>query len=387
MWQVFFKVTSGDAAPLVTDIEKVKAMVKEAVPDALVMDRGRGWSKAVSVRANIQAALSSVDLNEDPRLLTVLQPAPEKDYKTGGSDAIKGDFRRLNEPDTVILFASQARRLEVEVGDEITLQTETMTGRTNTIDVTVIGIAKDMSLLSSWTMFTPKQVTRTLYQLNDNTSGAIWLILPDISQSTQVAEQLRQLFRDKGYRVMDPESKPFFMKFETVMGEDWTGQAIDVTIWEDEVSFLTWVLTAFRTVMAMLISILVVIIAIGIMNAMWNTVRERTREVGTMRAIGMQRGQVLTLFLLEGLVLGMGSTSLGALLGALVAIGLDAARLPVPIDAMKAILLSDTLHLSIQVSSLFTSIFFLTLCTTLATLWPALRAASLRPVVALSHAE
>ena len=35
---------------------------------------------------------------------------------------------------------------------------------------------------------------------------------------------------------------------------------------------------------------LLVIIAVGIMNTLWIAIRERTREIGTLRAIGMQRG-------------------------------------------------------------------------------------------------
>ena len=43
----------------------------------------------------------------------------------------------------------------------------------------------------------------------------------------------------------------------------------------------------------MLIIVLLVIIAVGIMNTMWIAIRERTREIGTLRAIGMQRARVL----------------------------------------------------------------------------------------------
>ena len=41
--------------------------------------------------------------------------------------------------------------------------------------------------------------------------------------------------------------------------------------------------------------------SIGIMNTMWIAIRERTREIGTLRAIGMQRRAVLWMFLLEAL--------------------------------------------------------------------------------------
>jgi putative ABC transport system permease protein len=153
------------------------------------------------------------------------------------------------------------------------------------------------------------------------------------------------------------------------------------------VSFLTWILTGFDALTLFLTSVLVGVIAIGIMNAMWTSVRERTREVGTMRAIGMSRPKVLILFLLEALLLGLMASGVGATLGAITAIGLDVARIRIPSDAAQSILLSDTLNLSVQPHLLLASVVFLTLLTTAAAAWPSMRAATLRPVKALQHVE
>ena len=95
------------------------------------------------------------------------------------------------------------------------------------------------------------------------------------------------------------------MKFQSVTREDWTGQKLDVTTWEDEISFMTWTLKALNGLTFVLILILLAIVVIGIMNTMWIAIRERTREIGTLRAIGMQRGAVLWMFLLESLMLGL----------------------------------------------------------------------------------
>jgi len=61
--------------------------------------------------------------------------------------------------------------------------------------------------------------------------------------------------------------------------------------------------------------IMAVIVAAGVMNTALMSVFERTREVGTMRAVGARRSRVLALFLLEAALLGLAGAALGAALG------------------------------------------------------------------------
>ena len=131
-----------------------------------------------------------------------------------------------------------------------------------------------------------------------------------------IAARLRDALEKRGYRVMDADPRAFWMKFETVNARRVDGQKLDVTTWEDELSFMTWTLTALQRPDRRPDRHPVAIIVIGIMNTMWIAIRERTREIGTLRAIGMQRRGVLRMFLLESLMLGLFGTIAGALAGA-----------------------------------------------------------------------
>lgn len=371
----FYKASAGAAAPVITDVPRIREIVAANTPGLdYVVDRNRGWGKLVSPTGAIQVGISGIDVAEEERFFDHLQ-------------VVSGDPKQLALPQSALLFENQAERLEIGVGDVLTIQTETLGGRTNTIDVTVVAIAQDVGLLSSFSIFTPKSTVYELYRLPEDSSGAVWVYLHDIDDAEAAMKHLRGVFAAEGYAVMDHVSAPFWMKFETVMGEDWTGQKLDLTTWRDEVSMLTWVITAFDTVTWFLVAILVAIIAVGIMNTMWNAVRERTREVGTMRAIGMRRGRVAVLFLLEALLLGLFATTAGALLGSVVAIALDAADLIVPVDAVAAILLSDRLNLSVHLGDVLSAVAVLTALTGLSALWPAIRASRLQPITALGHAD
>lgn len=384
----FYKVTPGSAAPVVTHASEIRRIVEENTPGLdYTLERHRSWGKAVSETGTVQSGLTGIIPAEEERFFNTLQLAKESDYVEGGRDEIIGDPRKLAEPHTVVFFANQAKRLGVKVGDVVTYKTETQVGRANTLDLKVVAVAKDLGLLSSFSCFTQKQTVLELGQLDPDTTGAIWVYLKDIDDAPKQMAHLREVFLAKGYRLMDYNPNPFFFKFEDVQGEDWTGQKLDLTLWKDEVSFLSWVIIAFDTVTWFLTSILVAIITIGIMNAMWQSVRERTREIGTMRAVGMGRMQTLGLFMAEAVLLGLFSTVAGAAGGVLIAVIVDAADIHVPMEAMASILLSDSIHLSVQPLTVLKAVVFLTGFTGLSALWPAIQAALLQPVKALAHVE
>lgn len=384
----FYKQTPTSAGPLVTHVDEVRKIVAENTPNLdYMVDRSRGWGKLISTTGSVQSGLSGIEVSEEDHFFDIITLAKESEYKEGGRDVALGDPRDLTKPNTIMLFVNHAKRLDVTVGDLVTVQIETMGGQTNTVDVTVVAVAKDLGLLSSFAVYLPKPTIRELYRIDDDVGGAVWVYLKDIDESEATMKHLRQVFTDKGYRVMDHVEAPFYMKFETVSGEDWTGQKIDLTTWRDEVAMLTWVITAFDTVTGALVAVLIVIIAVGIMNSMWNTVRERTREVGTMRAIGMQRGQVALLFLAEAFLLGLFATTVGSAIGITLALAIDALQVTVPVDAVKFVLLADTLHFKVRPMSVLFAITTLTTVTSLSAIWPAVRAAGLRPVIAIGYAQ
>jgi len=134
----------------------------------------------------------------------------------------------------------------------------------------------------------------------------------------------------------------------------------------------------------LLTTVLLTIIAVGIMNSLWIAIRERTREIGTLRAIGMQRGGIMAMFVLEAFCLGVLGTAAGAVLGCLAALGLNALHLPVP-EGAQFFTMSSTLRFALEPARIFGGAAVITLCCTLISLIPSFRAARMRPVTAISH--
>lgn len=370
----FFKVTAGQSAPVVTDVRQVVELVKRSVPEMdFAVERGRGWAKVISDSGSMQAGINGIDIRHEPEFKRVLK-------------ITSGNIDDLAEPNTVLVFEAQLKKLGVKVGDAITISAQTTRGVANTIDCRVVAIARDVGLLSAWNVYVPSQTLRALYQLSPAVTGAVHIHLKQAEQpnARRIAARLRGALEAAGHRVMEEDPRAFWMKFEAVNREDWTGQKLDVTTWEDELSFLTWTVQLLDGMTAVLLIILIAIVVTGIMNTMWIAIRERTREIGTLRAIGMQRGGVLGMFLFESILLGFAAACAGALLGVGIASAVNAMEVGVPIS-VQLFLMSDRLYLAVHPSAVVFAVVLLTVITALAALYPSLRAARLRPVAAMSH--
>jgi putative ABC transport system permease protein len=124
----------------------------------------------------------------------------------------------------------------------------------------------------------------------------------------------------------------------------------------------------FAVVMGSIAAISLLVGGIGIMNIMLANIYERTKEIGTLRALGAQRKTILTQFLFEAVTL----TGLGGILG--VAIGFLIAVLIKYLAGMPTVVTLSSVLVALAVSIL-TGIIFGTN--------PAWKAANLSPIEAL----
>jgi ABC-type lipoprotein release transport system permease subunit len=300
-------------------------------------------------------------------------------------EVVEGSLDGLTQPNTILLSEKQAERLKVKVGDALTLSAPTARGVANTMDVRVVGIMRSVGVLSSIFSFIPEESLRRLYQLNERTTGAIHLYLKDADAAPQVMSRLLADLRTAGYRVMDHDPQPYWMKLMTkVNSEDWTGQKLDVTTWQDEVAFLDTMLKIVSGLATILVSVLLFIVVIGIMNTLWIAIRERTREIGTLRAIGMQRRKVAWLFLLEAGLLALGGATAGVLAGWGASALINAAEVRVN-EGLQMLISQDRLQILVRPAMLVAAVVGITLLTAIGALLPAVRAARLRPVTAMHH--
>ena len=144
---------------------------------------------------------------------------------------------------------------------------------------------------------------------------------------------------------------------------------------EQAVQTINTILVAIQIVISGIAAISLFVGGIGIANTMYTSVLERTKEIGTMKAVGARRKDILFVFLTESAVLGLVGGVIGAIIGLtlafLVAFGVQ--------SAFEG--LNFTVAISYPLLSL--SILFSLVVGVISGILPAIQASRLNPIEAL----
>jgi|TARA_B100000315_G_C14577901_1_gene588891 putative ABC transport system permease protein len=147
----------------------------------------------------------------------------------------------------------------------------------------------------------------------------------------------------------------------------------------DTINTLNSTLFAVQLFVYIIAAISLLVGGIGIMNTMYTSVLERTKEIGIMKSIGAQNKDVFLFFLLESGFLGFIGGLIGILIGTLIAKGFAY------VGSMQ--LGSDLIHADISFSLIFGALAFSFIIGCIAGITPAIQASKLNPVDALRHVK
>jgi lipoprotein-releasing system permease protein len=137
-----------------------------------------------------------------------------------------------------------------------------------------------------------------------------------------------------------------------------------------------------KLAMGLILFLIVVVAAFNIISTLVMVVADRTREIGILKAMGMTRRGILTVFVLQGAWIGVVGTVAGTVLGLVLAWALGTYQLiPIPPEVYFV----DHLPVSVKVSDVLQIIGASVAVAFAATIYPALQASRLEPVDAIRH--
>jgi putative ABC transport system permease protein len=163
------------------------------------------------------------------------------------------------------------------------------------------------------------------------------------------------------------------------------GPPLAVRTFEELNPFFVQSMRLFDVIFGFIFALIGGIVLFTVGNTMSAAVVERTVEIGTLRAIGLRRGGLQRLFVLEGLLIGCGGALAGVVAGFLLAFVINHAGITWQPPSS-----SEFVPLHVKVAGEHAMIFGtaagLVLVAVLSAWWPSYRAARLNVVEALRHA-
>ncbi|MCK7513540.1 MAG: FtsX-like permease family protein [Desulfobacterales bacterium] len=126
---------------------------------------------------------------------------------------------------------------------------------------------------------------------------------------------------------------------------------------------------------------LIAIVLISMMNVMIMAVYERIREIGTIAAIGTMPGKILSMFVIEGFLLGIIGAVAGNIIGTGIIFILKIVKITFDFGRQTGLVLSPTVSLQ----DIATISIIVIVVAVLGSLQPAFKASRMEPIKALRH--
>ena len=118
----------------------------------------------------------------------------------------------------------------------------------------------------------------------------------------------------------------------------------------------------------------------GIINTLYMSVQERTREIGLMKALGMSKRKIFILFSFEAILIGFLGSLLGIVSAQLLGSGINSIASSGFLEELSGLKLVDISLMTASTISLS-----IMLVAFIAGTFPAKKAAKLDPIIALRH--
>lgn len=324
-------------------------------PEQLKSSLAQATPAATSIMARL--GFSGI-LNNGRRDLGIIGEGIEPDAEADIGTYLRyvdGRALKNDDIDGIVVGQGVARSLGLKVGDRVTLLMTLSAGAVNTLDFELVGIFQSFSReFDARAVRISLESARTLM---DTPSAHLMVIMLGQTDGTAAAT--------------------------AALKQKLSGQGFEVTAWNELSDFYEKTVDLYDRQFGVLRLIILVMVLLSVVNSVNMTLFERTREFGTMLAVGDRASTVFRLIMTESICLGSIGALLGILLGCLAALAISAIGIPMPPPPNAN--LGYTALIRLVPETIITAGLIGFSAAVLATIMPARRASRLDVVDALRH--
>lgn len=363
---------------LADDDKLLSALAENSAAIASLTRRSQAMPSLIFGSRQAMQLVYGVDFAEEDKLLSSL-------VVTAGSLA------DVTSEQLVILPRSVAERLGMEPGETILMRLDTLTGQRNVGEFLVIALIEDQERYGISAAYVNRGYLNSLLGLGEEDYQALNLFLHDMGAADAVGSSLRRALgvpepkRLADVRGMDEEEAMAelfgFSRVSEV--EPWEGIKYQVTTINQIMEPVEAAVSALKTIGLVIFLILLVITMVGITNTFRMIMIERTKEIGTMRAFGMQKNVVRNVFLMEAFLLAAAGAAVGLAVYGCAALILGRITWDT-VPAMQFFLDHGRVTLDTSAREVLLNLFLILIMSLTAAYFPAKAAAQLSPVKAMS---
>ncbi|TVR54918.1 MAG: ABC transporter permease [Spirochaetaceae bacterium] len=377
------KTDDGRERSIIRDDKEITSAIEAAqIPTQFITKRSAFNGAVILQGRSVRQNIVGLDFSDETYLR-------ERLILTAGSFE---NIERINDsyPANAIIVTDRiADRLNAELGDTVIVRMSTIDGQQNVGDFIIGAISYDPGLVGSISSYADMQYVNELLTINPGEYQTMGIFLDDLSYIDASAaalfaqlEQRLDVFPRASVDDTAEAQNPVMALFSQAEEEQWEGSRIRLYTLNEILSEVQQIVVILNTAGFVILLILFFIIMVGITNTFRMIMYERVKEIGTMRALGMQRAGVRQLFLLEALFLAIGGAILGLVGAGLVMLVLSSINFGA--DSQFFLLLKNGyLTFSVPPAQVIGNIATVSVLTLLAAFFPTRTAARMRPVDAL----
>jgi putative ABC transport system permease protein len=161
------------------------------------------------------------------------------------------------------------------------------------------------------------------------------------------------------------------------------GFGVKAARWDEASGFFSRISSALQAFIYLATALIFLVVAFIFMNTLIINIVERTGEIGTMRALGAEKGFIRRIFLAETLMLNLGASIAGIVVGLLL-IALASGGVPLPETISQFLIGGGPLRLRLVVGPFAIALAVVIVVSIIATLIPIRMATRITPLAAMS---